>query len=89
MTSMNIEHQQNKTVVKKFEVQGVELAPEVSKTAADPLDEVLSQAEMAYTAYLEAQRKVALAYKHRERQEEKTYKEIERQANKACLDRPN
>ena len=56
------QRQQPKKAVEKAEEQAAEPAPEVSKEAADPLDEVLRRAEIAYGAYLEAQRKVATAY---------------------------
>ena len=69
---------------KKTDGKAEEQVPEVSQDTLDPLDEFQNQAEMAYTAYLEAQRKVATAYKERERQEEKTYKEIEQQAYESC-----
>jgi len=86
LTDTIIEQQQTKKTARKAEEQAGESIPVVSKTktTADPLDEVLSQSERAYNAYLEAQRKVAAAYKQRERQEEKTYKEVEQQANNAC-----
>lgn len=50
----------------------------------NPLEEMRKQAEMAYTSYLGAQRKVANAYRDRERAEVLLYKETERDANKAC-----
>ena len=47
-----------------------------------PLDEILSQAEKAYTAYMEAERRVAQAYHENEIQVAKAYKQAEQQAQR-------
>ena len=83
MANKTIEKTQLKNDVGEAEKQAPELAPEFHQRVTDNLDEMRSQAELAHTAYLEAQRKVARAYKARELQEVDAYKEIEQQAYKA------
>ena len=65
MTTKVDQEQPGKTVG-KAEQPAIESAPQTFKKPADPLDEFRAQAEMAYAAYLKAQRKVATAYKERE-----------------------
>jgi len=73
------QRQQTNKVVEKTEEPATELVPETLNETPAGLDEVLGRAEMAYTAYLEAQRKVAAAYKEQERQEDKEHiKKLER-----------
>ena len=58
--------------------------PDFDMRMPNPLEDLRKQAEMAYTTYLDAQRKVANAYRERERAEVVLYKETEREANRAC-----
>ena len=62
-----VEQEQPKKALEKGEQPLTESAPETSQKPMDPLNEFRAQAEMAYAAYLKAQRKVATAYKERER----------------------
>ncbi len=54
-----------------------------------PLSDVLGKAQKAYSAYLEAQKEVAKAYKVNELQLERSYREAQRIAEKACQDAIN
>ena len=45
-----------------------------AEPVTDPLAELLGRAQSAYTAYVEAQKEVAKAYKEREKQLEKSAK---------------
>jgi hypothetical protein len=56
---------------------------DVLAAAKGSLDNVLAQAERAYSAYMEAQKEVARAYKENEQQIETSYKQAERKANDA------
>ena len=49
-----------------------------------PLSDVLGKAQRAYSAYLEAQKEVAKAYKVNELQLERAYREAERHADEEC-----
>ena len=53
-------------------------AGEVPEQVRDPLAELLSQAQNAYTAYIQAQKEVAKGYKQREEQMEKPIKKLNR-----------
>ena len=53
---------------------------ETPETVPNPLEELRNQAHAAYSAYLGAQRQVAIAYKQREKEEVKVYKQVEQQA---------
>ena len=43
----------------------------------NPLEDLLSQAQMAYSSYIGAKQKVAFAYKQREEEEVRNFKEVE------------
>ena len=79
-----IKNQQAKKVVSKDMEQMVELPSEVLTEKRDPLDELMNQAQAAYESYLQAQRKVAVAYQERQRRVEESFKEIEEHAAKMC-----
>jgi molecular chaperone GrpE (heat shock protein) len=57
---------------------------EIAKEERDSLDELMSQAQGAYESYLQAQKKVALAYQERQHRVEESFKEIEEHAAKLC-----
>ena len=57
---------------------------ESSTKGMNPIEELRRQAEMAYTTYQGAQRKVASAYRQREQEEVKVYKLAEQEANRVC-----
>ncbi len=84
MTTTMIKNQQAKKVVSKDMEQMVELPSEVLTEKRDPLDELMNQAQAAYESYLQAQRKVAVAYQERQRRVEESFKEIEEHAAKMC-----
>ena len=79
-----VEKQETKKAVQKAEQPPMESAPQTIEKAADPLTEFRTQAEIAYAAYLKAQRKVATAYKEREQKEQIAYKGTEQIANEDC-----
>jgi hypothetical protein len=60
-----IKSQQARKVVGKDGEQMIEVPAEVSKEERDSLDELMDQAQAAYESYLQAQKKVALAYQER------------------------
>jgi len=68
-------------------------APEQEETQAgageavrNPLDEVLTQAQKAYTAYMDATREVSRIYRENEINVGETYMKAAQQANQACED---
>jgi vacuolar-type H+-ATPase subunit H len=75
---------QARKVTGKDGEQMVELPNDVSKEERDSLDELMGQAQAAYESYLQAQKKVALAYQGRQRRVEESFKEIEEHAAKLC-----
>lgn len=84
MATTMTENQQARKVVNKDVKQMGKLPSEVLKEERDPLDELMSQAQAAYMSYLQAQRKVAVAYQERHRRVEESFKEIEEHAAKIC-----
>jgi vacuolar-type H+-ATPase subunit H len=75
---------QARKVTGKDGEQMVEIPNDVSKEERDSLDELMGQAQTAYESYLQAQKKVALAYQGRQRRVEESFKEIEEHAAKLC-----
>ncbi|RJQ40117.1 MAG: hypothetical protein C4555_02120 [Dehalococcoidia bacterium] len=64
----------------KNQIQSEETAPK--QQTGSPLDKILSQAERAYAAYLEAQREVAQAYHENEIQVNQAYRRDEEKIHK-------
>jgi len=64
----------------KVEKPAEELSAEEVLKQADPLEDLLSQAQNAYASYVSAQRKVASAYKQREAEEINAFKTVEQEA---------
>ena len=65
----------------KVQKQVTQTPAEGPPRGPNPLEELRKQAELAYSSYLGAQRKVAGAYRQREEEEVKAYKLAEQQAN--------
>ena len=84
MATTMVKSQQARKVVGKDGEQMVELPTEVTKEERDSLDELMSQAQAAHESYLQARKKVALAYQERQRRVEESFKEIEAHAAKLC-----
>jgi len=61
MTTTMTKNQQSRKLASKDEEQTAEFVPEVSKEDKDPLSELMNQAQVAYTSYMKAQRKVGAA----------------------------
>jgi cell division septum initiation protein DivIVA len=77
-------NQKTRKVVDQDMEQVVEIPSEAPEEVSDPLAALMSQAQAAYTSYLQAQRKVAEAYQERQRESETSYKEIEENAARIC-----
>ncbi len=84
MATTMTKNPQARKVTGKDGEQMVELPNDVSKEERDSLDELMGQAQAAYESYLQAQKKVALAYQGRQRRVEESFKEIEEHAAKLC-----
>jgi hypothetical protein len=59
-------NQKSRKVMDKDVEQMVEVPSEAPEEVSGPLAELMSQAQSAYTSYLQAQRKVAEAYQERQ-----------------------
>lgn len=84
MATTMTKNPQARKVTGKDGEQMVEIPNDVSKEERDSLDELMGQAQAAYESYLQAQKKVALAYQGRQRRVEESFKEIEEHAAKLC-----
>lgn len=84
MATTMTKNPQARKVTGKDGEQMVELPNDVSKEERDSLDELMGQAQAAYESYLQAQKKVALAYQGRQRRVEESFKEIEEHAANLC-----
>jgi vacuolar-type H+-ATPase subunit H len=84
VTTTITENPQAKEEVGKDGERMVEFAAAISKEDRDSLDELMTQAQAAYDSYLQAQRKVALAYQEQRRRIEESFKEIEEHADRLC-----
>jgi hypothetical protein len=86
MTTITKQNQQLNKTTQKIEDKIVKSTPDTKTQDLDTLSEVRSLAEKAYQAYMDAQRRVATAYRERAYQEEKAYEEIEGKANRECTE---
>lgn len=84
MATTTVEETQVKKAAAKGQREGSEATPEMSASSSNPLEELRKQADLAYSSYLGAQRKVAKAYREREQAEVASYKEVEERANREC-----
>ena len=64
--------------------EAVRPVTEPEEKPMEPMADLLARAESAYTTYMEAQKKVARAYRGHELQHDSAYTEAERQANAVC-----
>ncbi len=62
----------------------VEKAPAAEPVGRNPLDEVMGQAQRAYSAYMDATREVSRIYRENEIQVGEAYMRVVQQANEAC-----
>jgi tryptophan synthase beta subunit len=80
----NPKGQANKAGEVKDEEVVAETPAESAQVATSPLDEVLGQAQRAYSAYMDATREVSRIYRENEIQVGEAYLRVVQQANEAC-----
>jgi vacuolar-type H+-ATPase subunit H len=84
MPNVLVEEVQTRKGAGRGQKEMLEAAPELSVRPSNPLEDLRKQAEVAYNSYVDAQRKMARAYRVTERSEVANYKEAEERANKVC-----
>ena len=84
MPNVLAEEVQTKKGAGKVQKEMSEVVPELYTRSTNPLEDLRKQAEEAYNGYLDAQRKMARAYRVTERNQVTNYKQAEEKANKIC-----
>jgi hypothetical protein len=75
---------QAKKTEEQAEISTEQEEPQAEAVVKNPLDEVLSQAQRAYTAYMDATREVSRIYRENEIQIGDAYVKAAQEANQAC-----
>ena len=84
MTDKLTTKQQSKKGNGSADKKNLQSTREVSETTVDPINDLRAQAELAYNTYLEAQRKVARAYREFEQKEVNAHRQAAVQASNSC-----
>jgi hypothetical protein len=84
MPNVVAEEVQTRKGMAKAQKEMAEVVPELYPRSSNPLEDLRKQAEEAYSSYLDAQRKMARAYRVTERNQVTGYKQAEDKANKIC-----
>ena len=84
MPNILAEEVQTKKGMGKAQKEMAEVVPELYPRSSNPLEDLRKQAEEAYNSYLDAQRKMARAYRVTERNQVTNFKQAEEKANKIC-----